>query len=477
MRTPLSLPALSLFSLTIAIAACSNGFSYRDGDGGNAGKAGGLSGGATWIPSGGKSHASGGLDDGPSLGGTTGEAGAPSKASGGAIGHGGSLSEAGATHASAGSAGAGGDDRGGEIIPPDHACAPQTTFRNLFAELLEQSEEDTDAKIAAAYASLFEGNETQTVYYEKGDDEAYILDVNNADVRSEGLSYGMMIAVQLDKKDVFDRLWRFTKRNLQQSNGYFAWQSLPSGEILSRFSAPDGEEYYVQALIYASKRWGDGEDILNYSAEAKMILDALIHNGNWNRDRYLVTFGIGTGYTDPSYILPAFYQTWACFDAQNGVFWQEATAAARAYFPKTTHPTTGLAPNFSNFDGSPYKNSRFQADAWRVVANIMMDKNFYAADAWQDTFARRYAAFFASAPAAADQFELDGTVTHANGSSPAAGLVAQNALVAFGVSADEGAPFVRKLWELRVPTGHYRYYDGMLYMLGLLHASGRFKQW
>lgn len=36
----------------------------------------------------------------------------------------------------------------------------------------------------------------------------YIEDILNNDVRTEGMSYGMMIAVQLDKKTEFDRLWK-----------------------------------------------------------------------------------------------------------------------------------------------------------------------------------------------------------------------------------------------------------------------------
>jgi oligosaccharide reducing-end xylanase len=44
---------------------------------------------------------------------------------------------------------------------------------------------------------------------------AYVSDLKNHDARTEGLSYGLMVAVQLNKKDVFDRLWRWTKKNMQ----------------------------------------------------------------------------------------------------------------------------------------------------------------------------------------------------------------------------------------------------------------------
>jgi oligosaccharide reducing-end xylanase len=35
----------------------------------------------------------------------------------------------------------------------------------------------------------------------------YIEDIGHRDARSESISYGMMIAVQMDKVEEFDRLW------------------------------------------------------------------------------------------------------------------------------------------------------------------------------------------------------------------------------------------------------------------------------
>jgi hypothetical protein len=63
---------------------------------------------------------------------------------------------------------------------------------------------------------LFHGNaDTQTVFYWAGTNAngrlAYLSDINNRDVRSEGMSYGMMIAVQLDKKAEFDALWNWSR--------------------------------------------------------------------------------------------------------------------------------------------------------------------------------------------------------------------------------------------------------------------------
>jgi oligosaccharide reducing-end xylanase len=37
--------------------------------------------------------------------------------------------------------------------------------------------------------------------------------------------------------------------------------------------------------------------------------------------------------------------------------------------------------------------------------------------------------------------------------------------------------FVDALWNVPVPYGQWRYYDGMLYMLSMLHCSGNFRIW
>jgi oligosaccharide reducing-end xylanase len=43
--------------------------------------------------------------------------------------------------------------------------------------------------------------------------------------------------------------------------------------------------------------------------------------------------------------------------------------------------------------------------------------------------------------------------------------------------ASTGKPFVDQLWSAAIPSGTYRYYDGTLYMLALLHVSGTFRLW
>ena len=187
-------------------------------------------------------------------------------------------------------------------------------YRNVFKEAgYKQSE--IDKKVEKAYTDLFEG--PNRVYFEVGDSMAYVSDIKNHDARTEGLSYGMMVAVQLDKKDVFDRIWRWSKKYLQHQEGpreaYFAWSINPATmKKNSEGSASDGELYYVTSLLFASNRWGNNSGI-NYYAEARRILDAMWEKdgtGNIynliNTEHKQISFvpeGKGYEWTDPSYHL------------------------------------------------------------------------------------------------------------------------------------------------------------------------------
>jgi len=366
-------------------------------------------------------------------------------------------------------------------------------YRNLFAEYLGKSEAEVQAKLEAAWQQLFYGDDTtQRVYYPVGEDMAYIMDIGNNDVRTEGMSYGMMIAVQLDKKEEFDRLWKWTKTYMYQSEGpyrgYFAWHCTPEGKKLDSGPASDGEEWFVMALFFASGRWGDGEGIFNYRAEAQQILDTMLHKNEENtiatnmfdpktKQVVFVPSGRNATFTDPSYHLPAYYELWARWAERDNDFWVEAAQASREFFRKAAHPQTGLMPDYANFDGTPVKDPEhedFRFDAWRTLANVAVDYAWFGVDPWQVEQSNRVLSFLAShgIDTFPNQFTLDGKPLSNDHST---GLVAMAAVAALAANREIGEPFVQALWDARIPTGKWRYYDGMLYMLALLHVSGNFR--
>lgn len=384
-------------------------------------------------------------------------------------------------------------------VPPTSTPLPpvgafeSNMYRNLFEEYLGKSDEEIQAKIDAAWEQLIYGNDdSERVYYPVGEDMAYIADIGNGDVRSEGMSYGMMIAVQLDKKEEFDRIWKWTKTYMYQEDGpfqgYFAWHCTIDGAQLDANPASDAEEWFATALLFASARWGDGEGIFNYQTQAQEILDVMLHKETNNvatnmfdLEQKQVVFvpmvGRVSSFTDPSYHLPAYYELWARWAERDNDFWSEAVQVSRAYFKKAAHPQTGLMPDYANFDGTPYGSDDykdFRFDAWRTLSNVAVDYAWFATDPWQVEQSNRVLDFLVSQgiDSYANQFTLDGTPLSSDHST---GLVSMAAVAALAADPEKGKPFVQELWDTQIPSGKWRYYDGMLYMLGMLHVSGNFR--
>ncbi|MEI9938607.1 MAG: glycosyl hydrolase family 8 [Pseudomonadota bacterium] len=390
-------------------------------------------------------HAQGGaLGNGGKSGFTAGAGGSPASS-------GGSGSVGGVAGASTGAAGA---SPVGAMTIPGMGCTPPAAYANLFVSVSGHTQAESDAKVAAAWTALFTASGKGSIFYNgPGADESYVEDTYNNDVRTEGMSYGMMVAVQLNHQTEFDRLWQFVTKHMAQGTGQIAWHVSTSGGKLATGGAPDGDEYFAAALVFAHKRWGDTSGKFDYGKEAQWVLD-LIRTQDFDKKSSIVQFYAGSGNTDGSYVLPAFYQTWACFDTANADFWNGAVTAGRNFFHAAID-SNGVIGDQSSFTGATTKGAG--ADTIRCVANIMMDHNFFNADPWQtDTYATKYGAYEGS---------------HAGG-------VAQqscNSLLGFGLPASSGKAFVDKLWSTTPPN--HDYWNGVLYMLAMVHLSGNFQLW
>jgi oligosaccharide reducing-end xylanase len=425
-------------------------------------------------------------------------------------------------------------------------------YRDLFAEQ-GHSPEESRARIEKAFQQLFHGDgQEERVYFETGSNAdgtlAYITDWANNDARTEGMSYGMMIAVEMDKKREFDALWNWSKTYMlvtdpkNPSVGYFAWSMGTDGTPRSTGAAPDGEEYFTMALYFAAHRWGNGKGIYNYQAEADKILRGMRHHpvltgtgpfrihpddppfvipdhpwpspNNTNRARETAASGkpapafrwprgpqtetIGPmveeehnmirfipnlpgGFTDASYHLPAFYELWARWGpVEDRDFWAKAADVSRDMFSKVTGPETGLTPERNNFDetqivsrdGAP---TPFSYDSWRSVSNWSVDYSWWKKDARETVLSDRIQKFLygQGVEKFVDQYTLDGKPLSTRHS------VGMEATTAVGSVAATSGPiakaFVDELWNTPVPSGEQRYFDGMLYLMSMLHCSGNFR--
>ena len=394
---------------------------------------------------------------------------------------------------------------GEERLPYTKGAFATRRYRNLFAEL-GYKQKDIDKKLKSVFESVFYGPDK--VYFEVGDSMAYISDIKNHDVRTEGMSYGLMIAVQFDRKDIFDRLWRWSKKYMQHQEGplkgYFAWSCKTDGTRNAQGPASDGELYYVTSLIFASNRWGNSTGI-NYLAEAQNILDCSMQKIGMERvaplinlEHQLITFTpdpFGGRFTDPSYHVPAFYEVWARW-AEDGrsEFWRACARKSREYLHKSIHPVTGLNPDYNNYDGTLLGSKRvigdaFRFDSWRVPMNIALDYSWACADRkWQQEYGNKIQNFFYSQgiDSFVDQYNVDGTtVTELLGAGGykklrhSLGLVATTAAVSLVCTHDKSREFVDRLWNVKhVPydDGYFdAYYDGLLRLFAFMHLSGNYR--
>lgn len=391
-----------------------------------------------------------------------------------------------------------------EPVLPTEGAFYTGEYRNLFREA-GYTQAQVNQRLADLWHTYFEGDvDNERLYYEVGDDMAYILDVHNKDVRSEGMSYGMMLCVQLNKREQFNKLWKWAKTNMQhkpgdEREGYFAWKLNRDGGIMDGNTASDGEEYFIMALMFASNRWGNGEGIYNYEAEADYIIKNCFNKPMTAVNPYssytnlfdmtekqitFVPFASAAKFTDPSYHLPAFYELWAMWAKEHNEDFRAFAAKSREMFPKFANKTTGLMPDYAKYDGSPHTgdgdHSDFRYDAWRCIMNMAVDFSWFQPEGVEYTdLVNRQHNFFATVedgvPNYHSEYRLDGQPRGNTDHSP--GLVACNATGALASDQMVAWEFIDDFMATAIPKGEFRYYDGLLYYLNFLHVSGNFKIW
>ncbi len=387
----------------------------------------------------------------------------------------------------------------------EKAAALTGNYPNYFL-LAGYSQQEIDAKINKAYTDLFEGD--NPIYFEVGDSMAYVSDIKNNDARTEGLSYGMMVAVQLNKKEVFDKLWRWSKKYLQHQEGprkgYFAWSINPkTNKKNSEGSASDGELFFITTLLFASNKWGNTTGI-NYYAEARNILDEM-----WKKDGTGNIFNLinvehkqisfvpeGRSYTwtDPSYHVPAFYEVWAMY-AKDGheQFYRDCADTSRMFLHRACDPVTGLNYDYTEFSGAPHPTPwmppAFRYDSWRVPMNIAMDYNWFKKDVtWQKDYATRFQNFLRSKGLEDydDQFNVDGSKpTFILQAGPvkklrhSIGLVSTAATTHMITGGAKKSDFLEAIWNAKLEPfsdGYFDpYFDGLMYLFSLMHLSGKYQ--
>lgn len=364
--------------------------------------------------------------------------------------------------------------------------------RNVLEEL-GYDRAEVSARLDEWFDALFTPGTPQCIY---GEDEVggYLIDTGNNDVRTEGQSYGMMMAVQRGRQDIFDKIWAWTKKYMQNSEGryagYFSWSCALDGTKNAEGPAPDGEEFFALALFFASHRWGDRMPPFDYGAQARDILRHCLHQKEltggegepmWDPDNHLIRFVPETPWTDPSYHLPHFYELFALWaDEEDREFWKKAAEASREFIVNAAHEKTGLCSEYSDYDGKPYKCSwgagdTFYSDAYRLALNIALDTQWFGSRPEYEAIATNIQEFFDKEdPDELYEYSIDGTRLERKALHPV-GLRAAIAAASVCSKSASAPKWIRLFWETPLRTDKRRYFDSDLCYFALMTLSGEYR--
>lgn len=345
--------------------------------------------------------------------------------------------------------------------------------------------------VNTAYEQLFFGDpDTEAVYRDLGDGSAFIEDINNQDVRTDSMGYGMMVTVQLGDEEVFDKLWQWAKLKMLSksgpSEGLLNWNCDKSGDSCINSSSTDAMSVIVTALFLAESHFKNGAH--SYGADANSLLDAMVKIEERNGgvvDGVVNSFDLEqafprTGSRDPAaevaldYLMPAFYEMWAKRRPEEKSFWKRVAENSRLLIHGASQPLTGLYPGTVYYTGVPVPGLlNYTATTSRAHLNMALDHLFFGPHDWVVDHNKVLLDFFLAQ--GVDKYVVEYSLT----GEPLVtfNTAAHKSMVALAAGttlAKRHDPFLQAFVDQATPSGTFRYYDGMMYLLSLLVLSGQF---
>ena len=361
-------------------------------------------------------------------------------------------------------------------------------YTSPFKTLLDKRDPEINTKLDQLWNHYFKGDANSRLYYDCGN-EAYILNVAENYVTSEGMSYGMMIAVQTNHRQEFDKLWAWTKNHMWRKsgswNGYFASICMTDGTVSETMCCPVAEMYMMMSLIFAANRWNNSA----YMEDAQYILNNMWNNPSFSlfdSEKFIIKFIPTVSFSNPSYDLPAFLELFSRWSDTNREQWARTIEATRNHLYNSSNRYSGLFPECSDFTGIPQSYSqnpnstKYMYDAMRCAMNIGMDYYLFGVDAERQTvLAKRLIDFFEEDRYQHARFNWDGS---SPSESYTVGEAGANAVICYALMGTHGYEIkikrnLQKAWDGSLLTGQYRYHDGLVHYLSMLHLCGSFKIW
>lgn len=184
---------------------------------------------------------------------------------------------------------------------------------------------------------------------------------------SEGMGYGMLMAVQNNDQATFDTMLDFIKNSgLLDQNGLLNWKYNKGGVTSDGHgSATDADEDMAYALLLASKQWRSNPTHDYTGMATQMIKSIYNHDVSWqdpNNPQLLAgdSWGGNTRF-NPSYVDPMEWAMFAKADPEHAAGWN---ALIKSSIDKLNpDPKTGLIGNWND-------DNNFGYDACRVPMRL-----------------------------------------------------------------------------------------------------------
>lgn len=306
---------------------------------------------------------------------------------------------------------------------------------------------------------------------------------------SEGIGYGMIIAVYMNDQNLFDELWKYEQLWVGAS-GLMDWYINDAGTVrLGTGAASDADEDMAWALLMAEKQWGGSGSLGNtYGNIARDLINTIWLNEVF--ESKLLKPGDQWGDWDTiniSYFAPAYYRAFATATGNTG--WNNVITTAYDTIDNSLNASNGntangLVPAWCTSQGVPNANAfqggtaptNYQYDSCRTPFRIGLDwcLNGFAR---AKTYVSKTSSFFSSKTAAGivDGYELNGGPRAAHSSGQSAAFVGPATVgamsdAAYATLITEGYQRVASLGLL---VGG-EYYDESWTLISLLMMSGNF---
>jgi hypothetical protein len=188
---------------------------------------------------------------------------------------------------------------------------------------------------------------------------------DSGNTTSEGMGYGMLIAVYMGDKPTFDAFWQYVKSEF--FNGLMGWHISSTGTALDQHSATDADEDMAWALLMADKQWGGSPSSGGgtYLSSATSMINSIKSSemtGNLPTDG-----DYSAPVTHPDYAAPDYNAEFAMASGDSS--WNAVSAAEYAAFESARNASSGLIPDATTGTG----NNIFGFDACRAPWRVGVD--------------------------------------------------------------------------------------------------------